>query len=341
MIKTREDFIEELFKKCPDERDTIEIIEYSGYSKPIRYRCKVCGTEASLKIAGGLLTRHSNIICKTCTDPLTTRRQQVAFTEKAMSKMKNSPTLTFVSLEQKEVPGNRRRLAITYTCNICNQESQVFVKDVEDDHYTCKHCAKNSRWTPEDFKNWMEKEYPNFIVLHPEEYQLATSRIHIKCKKCGFIFYPSATNLKRAEKVNCPKCRGEKSNAEMAIADWLINYGISFDSEKIFDWLPGRRYDFYIPEYSLLIEYDGEQHSQYVPHFHRNEEGFLRYQEIDRIKTEEALKHNYCIFRIPHIYETKIPEILNNLFGSTTILKGSRGKCLEINDFLNKEEDIV
>ena len=55
----------------------------------------------------------------------------------------------------------------------------------------------------------------------------------------------------------------------------------------------------------------------------------------------KAIENGLNILRIPYYYGDKINDILTNVFGSTTISKESKGKCLEIDGFLNKEEDIV
>ena len=91
----------------------------------------------------------------------------------------------------------------------------------------------------------------------------------------------------------------------------------------------------------LLIEYDGVQHNEYVPHFHKTEENFLKAVERDKIKEELALSNGFNIIRIPDTYNKSLSIILKNLFSSTTIPNGSRGKRLEIDNFLPQEKDIV
>ena len=337
---TKENFLERLFEKAPEERDTIEIIEYSGMSKSITYKCKICGVQETVSSASNLLKRHTNIICKNCKNPLRMRKQQKELEEKAMKKMTNSKDLIFISLFEKET-NNRRRLAIRYQCKECGKISEVFVRDCTEDHFSCRHCSKGVAKTTEDFQLWFMRNYPDFEILELAEYVNNTSRLHIKCKKCGFIFYPSVTSLKRPNKVLCPKCRNDKSRQELYIAEWLIKHKVLFDSEVYFPWLTKRRYDFYIPELNLIIEYDGQQHYCYSEHFHKTKEQFLEYKKTDCLKTTKAIENGLNILRIPYYYGDKINDILNNVFGSTTISQESRGKCLEIDSFLNKEEDIV
>jgi len=51
------------------------------------------------------------------------------------------------------------------------------------------------------------------------------------------------------------------------------------------EWLGRQRFDIFIPEFSLAIEYQGRQHYEPVPFF-GGEEGFSRTQERDRWKAK-------------------------------------------------------
>ena len=76
------------------------------------------------------------------------------------------------------------------------------------------------------------------------------------------------------------------------------------------------RYDFYLYDYNLMIEYDGEQH--YMPvNFGDNdrvkmEANLKRIQEHDRIKNEYCHKHNINLLRIPYWEKQNIENIITN-----------------------------
>lgn len=46
------------------------------------------------------------------------------------------------------------------------------------------------------------------------------------------------------------------------------------------------RLDFYLPALSIAFEFDGRQHKEYVPHFHKNRVGFARSQNNDNDKQQ-------------------------------------------------------
>ena len=75
------------------------------------------------------------------------------------------------------------------------------------------------------------------------------------------------------------------------INNWLTINNIEFISQKTFDGLIGTRggnlsYDFYLPDYNLLIEYQGEYHDGNVQY--QTQEEFENQQEHDRRKREYA-----------------------------------------------------
>jgi very-short-patch-repair endonuclease len=60
------------------------------------------------------------------------------------------------------------------------------------------------------------------------------------------------------------------------------------------------RYDFYLPDYKIIIEFDGEQHFKFSAKFHQTEESFQERKYIDIIKTFHVLTNNLRMIRIDH-----------------------------------------
>ncbi len=105
----------------------------------------------------------------------------------------------------------------------------------------------------------------------------------------------------------CPRC--SESKGEKKITSYLKSRNIYFDSQKNFDDLVGiggrhLSYDFFLPEYNLLIEYQGIQH--YKPtNFgcgkEHAEERFEIQQEHDKRKREFAKNKNIELLEIWYI----------------------------------------
>lgn len=92
------------------------------------------------------------------------------------------------------------------------------------------------------------------------------------------------------------------SNLEEKIITILKKEKIKFQREKTYPDLKFGyyRFDFFLPQYNLLIEVDGAQHYKFSKLFHKKRQDFLKAQERDRRKNSYALSHNIPLYRIPY-----------------------------------------
>ena len=70
-------------------------------------------------------------------------------------------------------------------------------------------------------------------------------------------------------------------------------------------------YDFYLPSYNLLIEYQGGQHEKYIKGFHKTKNDFIIQQEHDRRKKQYAEDNNIKLLPIWYWDFDNIEEILD------------------------------
>lgn len=98
------------------------------------------------------------------------------------------------------------------------------------------------------------------------------------------------------------------SKGENKIAEVLTSLKIKFQREYVISTFPHRRYDFYfvVGKYKYLLEYDGEQHFKHINFFHKTIDEFLKYQQIDREKTFNAIKNKYKVIRIDYTQNNDI-----------------------------------
>jgi hypothetical protein len=125
------------------------------------------------------------------------------------------------------------------------------------------------------------------------------------------IQYMTASN---AVKQHCPYCHIIKG--ENRLIDYFIKNNVVFESQKTFDGLVGiksrsLKYDFYLPDYNILIEYQGEQHERPVERF-GGEEQFKIQLEHDKRKREYAMSQNIELLEIWYYDFNNIETILNN-----------------------------
>jgi very-short-patch-repair endonuclease len=86
----------------------------------------------------------------------------------------------------------------------------------------------------------------------------------------------------------CPVC--SESKGEREIRKYLDGFKILYEKEYKFkdcrNILP-LRYDFYLPKYRAVIEFDGIQHYEPVEHFG----GLKAYESL---KVNDKIKNDYC-----------------------------------------------
>lgn len=76
------------------------------------------------------------------------------------------------------------------------------------------------------------------------------------------------------------------------------------------------RFDFYLPEYTTFIEYDGQQHFEETRYYgddhQKNHEALLKIQERDAIKNKYCEDNNIPLLRIPYWESKNIITIINS-----------------------------
>lgn len=118
------------------------------------------------------------------------------------------------------------------------------------------------------------------------------------------------TNFRNA--VNCPHCK--ESKGEKAVGNYLREHNYKYTSQKRFSDCRDKYslpFDFYLEDYNIAIEYDGELH--YMPVPLNSQKSSITQEKQDRINEiyknqvrRDQIKNKYCIdknislLRIPY-----------------------------------------
>jgi len=158
------------------------------------------------------------------------------------------------------------------------------------------------------------------IKIHEDKYDYSQvvyvnskSKVKIFCKKCNKFFEQNSHRHISKQKQGCPKCKSSKG--EKAIRDWLIENNIRFIEQKRFKECRSKRplpFDFYLSDYNILIEFDGEQH--FNP-WHTIPNAVQKLQETqtkDRIKTKFCEDVGIKLIRINYKELNKVDVILKD-----------------------------
>ena len=152
----------------------------------------------------------------------------------------------------------------------------------------------------------------NNVLLNKDDYKgNDIVNLNIKCGCCGEIFTTSLVGY-QAGKIMCSKCSSKISRGELSIKNVLDLYNVNYKQEYWFFECRDKHplpFDFYLPDYNICIEYQGEQHYKPVSRF-GGEESFSSLIYHDQIKRNYCINNNICLIEIPHWEYKNIEHIL-------------------------------
>lgn len=180
----------------------------------------------------------------------------------------------------------------------------------------CKKCANllignNIRSSKEEFIAKARKihgdkyDYDEFI------YRSAIEKGNIKCRIHNIIFKQSPN--KHLQYNGCPICKSSKG--EFTIANMLTKNNINFIQEYKLPELSDYnfRYDFYLPDHHLLIEFHGMQHYHPIEFF-GGEKALENRKRNDKIKRYLAKKTGYRIIYFNYLQFKKYKKTFGKFF---------------------------
>lgn len=171
----------------------------------------------------------------------------------------------------------------------------------------CKDCAiERVTDTKESFILKSQNTHGDKYDYSKVEYINSKTKVTIICKVHGEFTQKPCDHINSSQ--GCPKCK--QSKGEIEISKYLIENVIEYVYQKTFD---GCRYklplhfDFYLSDYNICVEFDGEQHFKIVEGW-GGEEGFIGRQMKDKIKTAYCKDNNIKLVRIKYT-----DDIINKL----------------------------
>lgn len=301
--KKKRSFEQKITSLFPNEPFTI--LEYTGNTKFCKIRCGKCGHIIEIQNAKNIF--RNKHLCKKCYPIYYQANYQNIQDFKRFIAESNQWELLD---DLTNIKSNTKIRCKCKKCGTINEKIMyLYLKGIG-----CGKCSNNVKLTTEEFKQKLDSDYELL-----SEYTNNKTKVLLKHKPCGFVFSMTPDAYINQEQ-RCPKCNRQMSKGEKKIRQFLMRNNIEFCQEysvKIQNH--ALRFDFYLPDYNLYIEYQGIQH--YEPyHFHRDKNAFFKQQYNDN------LKRQYCgtnLLEISYKDFNSIDIILQQNIGSTTIPKGS------------------
>lgn len=182
--------------------------------------------------------------------------------------------------------------------------------------YGCQRCsgekrAEDSRYTTEEFISQCKEVHGSRYDYSKTIYGLRQDdKVTIICKKHGEFKQAASSHLCGR---GCPKCIG--SVGENKIRLFLEKMNIPFEEQKSFKTCVYRsrlRFDFWIPMYNLLIEFDGIQH--YPEEITKSYKyRFIRIsKDIELVKARDEFKTKWCEENMINLLRIKYSDNIND-----------------------------
>jgi very-short-patch-repair endonuclease len=117
------------------------------------------------------------------------------------------------------------------------------------------------------------------------EYKKAHEKLLIKCPKHGIFKQMAYSHLNG---IGCPNC--STSKGEIIVENYLRQNFFNYEKQKTFDGCVYKkllRFDFYLPEFNICIEYDGNSH--FKP-WHNDNDGII----FSETKLKDSIKNDFC-----------------------------------------------
>lgn len=202
---------------------------------------------------------------------------------------------------------------IIIKCNGCNKKYKQVSRSHLQNNEVCEKCYGNNLNLTKFLKRAIEIHGDKYDYSLIKEENIGSRKyINIICKKCKNTFNQQIH--KHLSKSGCYYCKF--SHGELYIYNFLKNNNIeNIEPQKKFKGNVARPYDFYLPNYNLVIEYHGVQHFHHTPFFCKNFFTFLDGVKRDYEKMKFLEKNNIRYFEIHynHNIEEKCKELLQLL----------------------------
>lgn len=181
----------------------------------------------------------------------------------------------------------------------------------------CKACGEYSKIAVKGYNDlWTTNPEIAQLLLNPDEgynhLKSSNDKTDWVCPNCKSIIKNRMFVQVYQHGLACKKCGDGISYPEKIMRECLEQSGLIFEMHKIFDWSNLKEYDFYLPEYNIIIETHGLQH--YEKSFERM--GAMTLEEVqinDEYKRDLAIKNGISKYIIIDCRESDFDYIFKNI----------------------------
>lgn len=278
-------------------------------SRSIAFRCRIHSNEIQKRSWGNIC--RSKTPCSKCNKDI-----QSNITRGALEGLLNHPRF---DNERIEVLGDyvtdaTKTLCI---CNYCNHQWYATPNKLKQGR-GCPMCANQTRSVLPlaEVKERLARRYPTIEIIGG--YVNTHTLADFKCSECSTVWKSSFQSIYFGNS-GCPLCNS--TFGEYSIAVYLNNNNIKYERQFSFDGCKLKnplRFDFYLPDYNTVVEYQGEQH-YYPVKFNAEWNDQELQRQFQYTQTRDDIKRNYCkeqginMVEIPYWDKNNIEKYLDKI----------------------------
>lgn len=183
--------------------------------------------------------------------------------------------------------GNKTKVEI-----ICKVHGSFF--QTPNNHLKGQNCPQCIKITTDEFIEKSKKIHSDKYDYSEVDYVNMNKKVKIVCKNHGLFTQRPHSHLYG---VGCPKCQESKGQREIRKILEILN--IQYLEEHSFEeckFIKKLRFDFFIPEKNMCIEFDGKQH--FTSDYYGGIKSFNMRKKRDNIKSDFCKKNNINLLRI-------------------------------------------
>ena len=193
-------------------------------------------------------------------------------------------------------------------------KAKVYIHSLKRSNSILYFSTKNP-YTIENINTYLKNNNISFRIIS-NDYNGRTSNLLCKCCKCNKEFTRMWRDIQCNDAIGCPYCESNRfSKFARKVETLLKEKEICYELEKRFDGckdvlkLP---FDFYLPNYNICIEVQGQQHYESVP-FYGGDEKFIERQRHDKIKRDYCRNNNIILIELSYLVfkDDTYKEIIN------------------------------
>lgn len=267
-LKTQEQFEKEVY----EINENILIIgQYTGSKNKIRCKCKLCGFEHDIT-PSYLLKPYTCQECKR----IEAEKRFISFINSCGNNFEVVGKYTF---------GNK---PIEIKCKNHNHTFFKTPNEMMNGSSSCPYCSNSKVLRGFNDFNTTHPHLTKYLLNEDDGYLYThgnSTKVKCKCPICGHIKEYSFRDLTNSG-FYCDICSSTISYPEKFVMGLLNQLNVQYIHDKPINWSNGKRYDFYIPSLSLIIETHGEQHYS----DRRSKNGYKNFRSFEEEKANDKYK---------------------------------------------------